>query len=451
MTTIVALATSSGRSAIGVLRLSGPEAKTIVRRLTDRDFDDHPGKAVLRRLRDPQTEEVLDHALVTYFKAPASFTGEDVVEISCHGSPVILRQLLDLTLHLGARLAEPGEFTLRALGNGKLNLSQAEAIRDLIEARTTVAAQQAVRQLQGELSNRLAPVQDRLLEIIVQLESSLEFAEDDLPALQFDRIKTDVDSLAVDLRRLADTYSVGHLLAEGIKVAIIGRPNVGKSSVFNALLGSDRAIVTALAGTTRDSISEQTSVDGVPVLLTDTAGLREADDQIESFGIDRTRRVIADADLLLVVLDGSDKLQSEDSEVLSLTERAKRLVVLNKIDHPKFRDPFANGHQVEASKLRVSAVAGTGIEELRAAILAPFAASATEDHGLLITNARHHDLLVRAVSGLAFSAKLLEQHASEELVLVGLHEALKLLGEITGETTTEDILGRIFATFCIGK
>ena len=276
MSTIVALATPPGRSAIGVVRLSGPEAVAIVRGLIGDQFVPLPGKVLLNSLTNPNNDHVIDQVLVTYFKTPNSFTGEDIVEISCHGSPVILRQVLDLALQLGARLADPGEFTLRALGNGKINLSQAESIRDLIDARTSHAARQAVRQLGGELSTKLTPITDRLIEIIVMQESALEFVEDDLPQLQAEQMYLQLQTMIDDLSCLASTFSVGHLLAEGIKVAIVGRPNVGKSSLFNELLRLDRAIVSDIPGTTRDSISEQMSFDGVPVLLTDTAGMRQA-------------------------------------------------------------------------------------------------------------------------------------------------------------------------------
>ncbi|MGH9883366.1 MAG: tRNA uridine-5-carboxymethylaminomethyl(34) synthesis GTPase MnmE [Pyrinomonadaceae bacterium] len=451
MNTIVALATSVGRSAIGVIRLSGPEAIDIARNLIGDKFDPQPGSVQLKSITNPHNHTVLDQALVTYFKAPSSFTGEDIVELSCHGSPVILRQVLDLTLQLGARLADPGEFTLRALSNGKINLSQAEAIRDLIDARTSGAARQAVRQLNGELSAKLSPIKERVLEIIVLLESALEFAEDDLPELQRGKIGLEVKAIANDLDSLASTFSVGHLLADGLKVAIVGRPNVGKSSLFNGLLGLDRAIVTDIPGTTRDSINEQISLEGIPVLLTDTAGMREAGDSIETIGIERTHRAIADADLLLVVIDGSMELEREDMEVLAQAEEANHIVVLNKCDVPSFQHRLRATSYADSVTVELSALNGSGLDKLRAAILEPFGLVDSEGMGLLVTNARHHDLLRRSEAELGSSAALLGQNASEELVLVGLHNALRLLGEVTGETTTEDILSQIFSTFCIGK
>ena len=278
MDTIVAVATPPGRSAIAIVRLSGPQSLPIVRALTrDEQFQPEPNRVVLKQIFSPESDEVLDYALITYFKAPHSFTGEDMAEISCHGSPVILRDVLDLIQRLDGRLAGPGEFTLRACRNGKMNLSQAEAIRDLINAKTVAAARQATRQLKGELSSALHACKQDLISVIVKLESALEFVEDDLPQVQVDIALDQLSSASQTIDRLADTYATGHLLREGLKVAIVGRPNVGKSSVFNRLVRFDRAIVTELAGTTRDSISESISLDGIPVSLTDTAGLRETD------------------------------------------------------------------------------------------------------------------------------------------------------------------------------
>ncbi len=450
MNTIVALATSVGRSAIGVLRLSGDDSLSILSKLTQSESDPDPGRAILRSIRDPRDRQLLDHALVTFFKAPHSFTGEDIVEISCHGSPIILRQLLDVILSLGARLAEPGEFTLRAMSNGKLNLSQAEAIRDLIDARTTGAARQAVRQIGGELSNRLAPLKDELLTLIVLLESSLEFAEDDLPELQATKVHEAIGLLRERLAGLAQTYDVGHWVADGIKATIAGRPNVGKSSLFNALVRFERAIVTEMPGTTRDSISEEINIKGIPVSLTDTAGIRQAKDHIETIGIERTHRAIADADLLLVVLDGTIELNEEDHLLLDQARTTRSVVVINKSDEPSFRNPNAANHP-DVNPLVVSALTGSGLDKLRAAILAPFGSVDSEAVGLLVTNARHYDLLQRALEAVDSSSDLMAEKASEELVLVGLHDALRFIGEITGETTTEDILTQVFATFCIGK
>lgn len=447
--TIVALSTPPGRSGIGVIRLSGAGSLEIARTLIrDEQFTPQPNHARLQTIYDLESNDALDRSLITYFKAPHSFTGEDVVELSCHGSPVLLRRVIDLILTLDARLAGPGEFTLRALSNGRINLSQAEAVRDLINAQTESAIKQAARQLRGELSSYLQPIKEALLDIIVPLESSLEFVEDDLPDIAISRINANLSALIEKIDRLAATFRSGHLLKDGLKVTLAGRPNVGKSSVFNGLLSSERAIVTDVPGTTRDSLSEVISIEGVPVLLIDTAGIRTTDDKIENLGVERTRRAIADADLILVILDGSELLTDEDKEVIAEVQHLPHLVALNKADLESFK---LNGLLNDIPVIPVSAKTGAGLDDLRTAILKPFADGGVENSGFLITDARHHDLLRRAQDTLQTSAHLLEQRASEELVLAGLYDALRFLGQITGETTPEDVLSQIFATFCIGK
>lgn len=451
--TIVALSTPPGRSGIGVLRLSGTRALEIARLLVaDKNYTLEANRVSLKILRVPGTNEILDQALVSYFRSPNSFTGEDVIELSCHGSPVILRRLIDFSLSFNARLADPGEFTLRALSNGRLNLSQAEAIRDLIDAQTDAAARQAARQLGGELSFRLQPFKDQLLDIIVPLESSLEFVEDDLPEIKAQQFKNKLLDLTDQIEKLSLTFHTGHLLRDGLKIALVGRPNVGKSTIFNKLLLSDRAIVSAIPGTTRDSLSESINIHGLPVLLTDTAGIRQSNDEIETLGVERTRRAMVDADLTAVILDGSQPRTAEDDAIINEIIDLPHLIVFNKSD---LGDATVDAQfcfcRSEHPCLRVSAKTGDGIEHLRDALVSPFIKSDTHDAGLLITDARHFDLLQRTRDALRASIELLEQRASEELVLLGLYNALHLLGEITGETTSDDVLGRIFATFCIGK
>jgi tRNA modification GTPase len=456
--TIVALATPAGRSGIGVIRLSGSGALRIAGDLVgEGGFAPKPRAAVLRQLTDPANGETIDEALITFFKAPHSFTGEDVIEISCHGSPVLLRQVIDICLGLDARLAEPGEFTLRALANGRIDLAEAEAIRDLIDAQTTASARQAVRQMRGELSKRLQPLKDDLLNVIVVLESALEFVEDDLPETQTASVLKNLRAIADECERLAATFAAGHLIRDGLRVALAGRPNVGKSSLFNALLGSERAIVTDIAGTTRDQLHERIVINNIPVSLIDTAGLRETSDTVEKIGVERSRAVLADADLVIVILDASDEITDEDRAILESVKDLNYIVAVNKIDKEPSKDidRFVAGKS-ELDDMRVhvvpiSAKTGEGLAELKEAILRPFADANTDTSGLLITDARHHDLLMRCASEVEDSMKRLEEGSSEEIVLIGLHNAIRYLGEITGETTTEDMLTRIFSTFCIGK
>ncbi|MBX3267990.1 MAG: tRNA uridine-5-carboxymethylaminomethyl(34) synthesis GTPase MnmE [Acidobacteria bacterium] len=455
--TIVALATPLGRSGIGTVRLSGPDAARIAERFCDSPGFE-PRRATLVKLSDPEIGEAIDEAVVTFYRGLNSFTGEDVVEISCHGSPVVLRQVIDGSLRLGARMADPGEFSLRALANGKMNLAEAEAIRDLIDAQTATAARQAVRQMRGEISQTLSPVKDELLDVIVVLESALEFVEDDLPDVQTAALSERLRRIADELDRFAATFKAGHLIREGLRVAIIGHPNVGKSSLFNALLGSERAIVTDIAGTTRDQLHERFTINDIPISLIDTAGLRETTDVVESIGVERSRATMADADLVILMLDASVQTSDEDRQLIESITGLNYIVALNKIDKVPSSDidRMVAAENSSLAFLRdkivpISAKTGEGLEDLKAAIIEPFSPGDVDSTGFLITDARHHDLLLRARDEVLGSQRLIEERASEEIILVGLHNALRYFGEITGETTTEDMLTRIFSTFCIGK
>ena len=446
MNTIVALSTPRGRGALAVIRLSGPDAIALARQMSGVDFE--PRRATLTRLTRPKDKEELDQALLTCFPAPHSLTGEDVVEISCHGSPAVVRSIIDAALELGAVLAAPGEFTLRAVSNGKINLAQAEAIRDLIAAQTEAAVRQASRQLNGELSVAITPFKEKLIEVIVLLESALEFVEDDLPETRVDEIEGQLAMVGAGVEKLSRSYSAGRLLQEGIRVAITGRPNVGKSSLFNSLIERERAIVTDIPGTTRDTLTEAIDLDGIPVILTDTAGLRETSDGIETLGIERTRRAMSDSDLVLLVLDGSSEVGPPDDDLLDQTSNTRRLVVMNKSDLPTFKLPCCAN---ELRTINVSAKTGEGLSVLRSAILDTVSSNGVDDGSLLITNARHYDLLRSTEREIELARAALRDRHSEEVVLVPLHNALRMLGQITGETTTEDILSEIFSTFCIGK
>ena len=446
--TIIALATPLGRSGIGVLRLSGEDSLKITRKLVnDESFEPKPRYASLRKIYEPNSSYVIDETLITYFPAPNSFTGEDVIEVSCHGSPVLLRRVLDISLSFNARLAEAGEFTLRALANGQMDLSQAEAIRDLIDANSIAMTRQAIRQLRGEFSHQLQPLKDDLLSVIVVLESALEFVEDDLPDFQTKSIKENLFAITKKLEALTKTFQAGKLLRDGLRVALVGRPNVGKSSLFNALLGQDRAIVTEIAGTTRDQLHESFTINNVPISLIDTAGLRETIDKVESIGVERSRRAIADADLVVLLLDSSESLSNEDKQILSETDDLSRIIAFNKVD---LRNDIQTSN-FNSPTIQISAKTGEGLNELQNLIIEPFSTQVIDNKGFLVSDARHNDLLNRAKSEVESSISLLEQKMSEEIILIGLHNAIRYLGEITGETTTEDMLTEIFSTFCIGK
>jgi tRNA modification GTPase len=339
-----------------------------------------------------------------------------------------------------------------------MDLTEAEAIRDLIDAQTIAAARQAVRQMSGEFSHQLQPIKDELLDVIVFLESALEFVEDDLPEVQMESLGSRLRSVADSVAAMAATYRVGHLVREGIRVAIVGRPNVGKSSLFNALVGDDRAIVTEIPGTTRDQIRERFVVENIPVSLVDTAGLRETADTVEKIGVERARRTMIDADLVMAVVDVTDDDIKDDLEILESVSAMRHVIVLNKIDKAdtatveEFRNRLLESVGPEQRQhVAISAKSGSGLDSLKSALIKPFSPSDLNLDGFLVSDARHYDLLRRAYHEVLSSADLLEAGTTEEIVLVGLHNALQYLGEITGETTTEDMLTRIFSTFCIGK
>lgn len=455
--TIVAVATPPGRGGIGVIRLSGRDAVPIARGIVGdarvRALDE-PNVASVADLVDPHAPgDLLDRAVVTSFRAPHSYTGEDVVEISCHGSPVVLESVLGILLRGGARAATPGEFTLRSFLNGRVDLTQAEAVRDLVDAQTSHQARRAQRQLRGELSLRLAPLKERLLDLVVQLESTVEFVEDDIEPESRAALVDELGAASRDLATLTSSYRLGRLVAEGLSVALVGAPNAGKSSIFNRLVEAERAIVTPIPGTTRDLVSERVELGGIPLRLVDTAGLRETSDTVERIGVERTRSAIADADVVLLVIDTVDAIREDVAALVEATAGLRRAAVFNKIDlaaPPAWATDLAAEREVVA--VRVSAVTGEGIDDLRDAILELAGGRAGfEQDGILVTNARHHALLLGASAHLDAASAALAAGFSEEISLVGLHAALRDLGELTGETALDDILNRIFSTFCIGK
>ncbi|HXG68573.1 MAG TPA: tRNA uridine-5-carboxymethylaminomethyl(34) synthesis GTPase MnmE [Blastocatellia bacterium] len=448
--TITAISTPPGRGGIGVIRLSGPAALEIATSVFRPQSGlplDAPNRAHFGRVVEPETGEVLDEAILTWFKSPHSYTGEDVVELSCHGSPVILARVIELLLARGARLAEPGEFTFRAFLNKRIDLAQAQAVRDCINAQTQYQARVATRQIEGALSQRLKPLKDDIVEVIVHLESTVEFVEDDISPEALSALLGKLNRTIDALRQVAAGFAFGRYVREGFDLAIVGRPNVGKSSVFNRLVGSDRAIVTDIPGTTRDALYETAAISGVPVRLIDTAGIRETSDVVESLGITRSRAAIADADIALVVLDASEPLTGDDMRLLDQVPAEARIVALNKSDLPRrLKDSPAAG------AIRISALTGSGFDELTRAIFERLSGGeAIERDDIMITDARQHEAMRRGIGQLEAARDLIVQGELEEIILLKLRAALLSLGEITGETLTEDILNQIFSTFCIGK
>ena len=455
--TICALSTPPGRSGIAVVRLSGAAACSILQKIcTGKDLvavPPEPRQVFLRRLIDPQSGEAIDEALVTFFASPHSYTGEDLVEFSLHGNPALVAALVNILCRLGARLAEPGEFTMRAFLHGRMDLAQAEAVHDIIEARTLYQAQVASRQRDGALARELRPVKSRLIDTIVDLESAVEFAEENLPTASQRAMLDTLDDISRKMEGWLQSFRKGRVIREGIVLAIIGAPNVGKSSLFNALLGRERSIVTDVPGTTRDLVADEVAIGGIPVRLEDTAGLRADGDAIEKLGMERSRHAVADADAILLVVDTSHNLTEADFQLRNQLMTSVGIVILNKSD--------LSSRVTETEKqtlagawpyVDTSAKTGTGIEAVRTLILKQiFSDGKIDRDGLLITNLRHCQALERAKDHLHRGREALEKGLSEEFALSDLRKTLDSLGEITGETSTEDLLGQIFSRFCIGK
>jgi tRNA modification GTPase len=385
---------------------------------------------------------------VTWFAAPNSYTAEDVVEIAAHGSPVVLELLLKRALALGARLAEPGEFTERAFLSGRLDLTQAEAVRDLIEAQTLTQARQAASQMGGALSRRVAPLKHGLVELIALLEAGIDFAEDDVDVAPKAEIARRIETLKPPLTALEESFAFGRIVHDGLTLAIVGRPNAGKSSLFNRLVERERAIVTSTPGTTRDLVTERISLGGIPLELVDTAGLREGQGEAEQMGIARSREALADAALVLVVLDATQPLNDEELRLLEAVQGRPALVVMNKCDLASSDAPVTDLEGVPA--LRTSALTGEGIQLLRERILALATGGAASEPGML-TSLRHHQAITTALSALDDAAQANANGTPHEMILLDLYRVLWALDSLTGQTTSDDILNLIFSTFCIGK
>jgi tRNA modification GTPase len=416
--------------------------------------DLEPNRAHFGELIEPDTGERIDEVVVTFFAKPHSYTTDDVVEISCHGSPVVLRHVVELALQSGARLAEPGEFTMRAFLNGRIDLTQAEAVRDLIDSQTLYQAQVAARQLEGALSKRLQPIKQKLVDLIAIMEAGIDFAEDDVSVIPDAQILERIAEVHSPLEQLLASFAYGKVVHEGLTLAIVGRPNVGKSSLFNRLVEHERAIVTATPGTTRDLVSETVSVGGIPVRLVDTAGIRDALDEVESIGVRKSLEALADAEIVIVVLDAAHPASDEaarrrDTELVSLVARRLAIIVQNKIDAIGTTPPMPDGG---LPVVMTSALTGQGIEQLRSKILrlAGGDGHAQPESGFL-TNVRHQKLVHDSIAALDAATSAVPRKTPHEMLLLDLYGALRPLDEITGATTADDILTLIFSSFCIGK
>ena len=457
--TIAAVSTPPGRGGIGIVRLSGPESASIAAQLVRLRQPLNHARARLADVLDENNpgSDRIDEALVTFFAAPNSYTGDDLIEIAGHGSPVVLDLLLRRALVLGARLAEPGEFTQRAFLAGKLDLTQAEAVRDLIDAQTLTQARQAGSQMGGALSRRVAPVKQSLVELIALLEAGIDFAEDDVDVAPRDEIARHIAALSPPLAALEASFARGRIVHDGLTLAIVGRPNAGKSSLFNRLVERDRAIVAATPGTTRDLVTERISLDGIPLELVDTAGLRETFEEVEQLGIARSREALADAAIVLVVLDATEALNQEERSVLAAVQDRPALVAINKSDlaasgsaASALEADFAAVQEFGLRCVPTSALTGDGINLLREKVLALATGGAAAEPGML-TNLRQQQAVTTAQAALNDAARANHSGIPHEMILLDLYRALWALDSLTGQTTPDDILNLIFSTFCIGK
>jgi tRNA modification GTPase len=453
--TIAAVSTPPGRGGIGIVRLSGPGSASIAAQLVSlRQPLEHARARMADVLDEPEAGgERIDEAVVTWFAGPNSYTAEDLVEIAAHGSPVVLELLLRRALDLGARLAEPGEFTQRAFLAGKVDLTQAEAVRDLIEAQTLTQARQAASQMGGALSRRVLPLKQSLVELIALLEAGIDFAEDDVDVAPKAEIARRICELGPPLAALEASFARGRIVHDGLTMAIVGRPNAGKSSLFNRLVERDRAIVTATPGTTRDLVTERISLDGIPLELVDTAGLREAFEEVEQLGIARSREALADAALVLVVLDATQPLNEEERSLLTAVEGRPAIVAINKSDlavKSGVEKDLSAAESAGVTALPTSALTGEGIGVLRERILALATGGAAAEPGLL-TSMRHQQAIAATRAALSDAAHANESGIPHEMILIDLYRGLWALDSLTGQTTPDDILNLIFSTFCIGK
>jgi tRNA modification GTPase len=452
-TTIVAVATPAGRGGIGVVRLSGNNALSIAQQLFQKLSGSSPRHAHYGILRDVDGTRI-DDAIATYYKAPHSYTGEDVIEIATHGSPVVLEWLLRRCVTLGATPARAGEFTERAFLRGRLDLTEAEAVRDLIDAQTLEQAKLAAEQMSGSIAAEIRPAKDALIVLIATLEAGIDFAEDDTPTMAADEIVASIRKVQQPLQTLLASFTHGRLMREGLQLAIVGKPNAGKSSLFNRLVEQDRAIVTSTPGTTRDVIAERVNLNGIPVELLDTAGIRETTDEAERMGVERSRRAIADADAVLLVVDAAEMAESQTDTLAAYLERPwadalqgrPLLVAWNKADLHHSTYPFP----VDATSVITSAATGEGIAELREQILR-MAGSQPSAAGATLTNLRQRDAVQSAMEALERAVDAANIGIPHEMVLLDLYECLRALDALTGQTTADDVLHYIFSSFCIGK
>lgn len=451
--TIAAISTAYGEGGIGIVRISGEDALKVLNTIFVPKTKIMERKMTYGHICDPVSKETVDEVLAVYMKAPHTYTTEDVVEINCHGSMVSLRKTLSLCYDAGARPAEEGEFTKRAFLGGRLDLSQAEAVIDLIKAKTDKSFDVAIDQLAGRLSEKIRAIRGRILDVLVNITVNIDYPDEDIDEIVYEDLGKEIEEITEEVETLVKTAGTGRILKEGLRVSIIGKPNVGKSSLMNALLQEQRAIVTAVPGTTRDTISENISIDGIPILLTDTAGIRETKNEIEQIGINRSKESFNNADLIIYMVDISVPLTREDMEIVELLDDRPSLVLLNKQDlttcvtEEEVRKMLPNSYLIPVSIAREE-----GIEQLKAAILDQvFDGKVYQKNSLTVTNERHASLLKTALSYLNDVKKLIDLKEPLEIIEIDIESGYSVLGEIIGETVTDDVLNEVFSRFCLGK
>ena len=463
--TIAAISTPLGEGGIGVIRISGKESVKVAEKIFrgGKPVSELPSHRVsYGEIVDLQTGEVIDEVLLSVFLAPKSYTAENLIEISCHGGQLVVTRVLEQALGAGARLAEPGEFTLRAFVNGRIDLSQAEAVAEVIRAKTDLGLKLALKHLKGDLSQKINGYREKLIDVLARLEVEIDFSEEEVEPMAKSKVADEIVSIQKDLDNLLATYDDGKILREGLNVVIVGKTNVGKSSLLNALLKEDRAIVTPIPGTTRDVISELANLQGIPVRLVDTAGYRISKDTIELEGLKRTKIEMSEADMLLLLVDTSAEIDEEDLQLWNQISERKHLVVFNKIDvsspelirqnRKKFEQQPMQGGATTPEVVEASALRGDGLGRLKDSIVAASQVLRKDKtEAVLLSSIRHKDALTRARRSLSLAEKSLKKGMSPEFVALDVRASLDAIGEVVGKTVTDDILNKIFSEFCIGK
>lgn len=456
--TITAIATAPGEAGISIIRISGPEAINVLdgifkskKGISIKEYEQR--KIVYGHIVDNKINKVLDEVLVVYMKAPYTYTKEDIVEINCHGGIVPTRNILELVLRNGVRMAEPGEFTKRAFLNGRIDLAQAEAVMDLISAKTDKGFDVALSQLEGRLSKNVKKLRDSILETLAHLHVSIDYTEEDIQEITYSQLLSNMKSIKGEIKRLLDTSETGKILREGLNTVIIGKPNVGKSSLLNALLRESRAIVTDVPGTTRDVIEEYLSVKGVPLKIVDTAGIRDTEDMVEKIGVERSKEFFNKADLIILVLDASEALTKEDMEIIEHIKRRKAIVLLNKTDLPQNIDENKLKELLPKQKIiKISILEEKGLDEIEEEIVdMVYIGNVKSRDSSFITNVRHKNSLEKALESILDGIEATKKELPYDLIEVDIKDCYDYLGEITGDTVDDDIVDKIFSNFCLGK